>query len=315
MAPERFCPACGFFRAHGASCPTRLRTPQHRVARATHLFAVFSSPSKARFECQHEGITESELTEGRELAEIRRKQRAALVSYLGNPAYGGWTMLASHLQSAQSETILPDELPESETGFSRSEVIPTMATAPASNNNRSPREVVEFPNNVPVTVALRYPHAKTVSSQHGDRFMFSLSDGRVMFLDPEVGGKIEALGVNVRENFTITRKWDEQKSISMWEVTRTAGEQPNGTLVVPTAGANGTAVAPKPPASAPASLGTEHRKNASALLIDETNALVDAYAQILDRTLTTYQGRIKPEEARSLLVTAYIQRSKLSFVA
>jgi hypothetical protein len=52
-----------------------------------------------------------------------------------------------------------------------------------------------------------------------------------------------------------------------------------------------------------------------ALLIEETHALVDAYAQILERTLTTYQGRIKPEEARSLLVTAYIQRSKLSFAA
>jgi hypothetical protein len=28
-----------------------------------------------------------------------------------------------------------------------------------------------------------------------------------------------------------------------------------------------------------------------------------------------YQGRIKPEEAKALLITAYIQRNKLSFVA
>jgi len=69
------------------------------------------------------------------------------------------------------------------------------------------------------------------------------------------------------------------------------------------------------PGSAPASNGTDHRKAAGALLIEETNALVDAYVQILERTLTTYQGRIKPEEALSLLVTAYIQRSKLSFAA
>jgi hypothetical protein len=78
-----------------------------------------------------------------------------------------------------------------------------MATAAASNT-RTPREVVEFPANVPVIVALRYGHAKTVSCQHGERFMFSLADGRLMFLDPEVGGKIESLGLNVRENFTIT---------------------------------------------------------------------------------------------------------------
>ena len=91
---------------------------------------------------------------------------------------------------------LPDELPMSETGASRSEVIPTMATA--APKARAPREVVEFPANVPVTVALKYPQAKTVSSQYGERFMFSLADGRVMVLEPEVGVKIEALGINVR---------------------------------------------------------------------------------------------------------------------
>jgi hypothetical protein len=208
---------------------------------------------------------------------------------------------------------LPDELPMSETGVPRSEVIQPMAT-PASNP-RTPREVVEFPPNAPVTVALKYPHAKTVSSQYGERFMFSLADGRVMFLGPEVGGKIEALGINVRENFQITRKWDEQKSLSTWEVARLAGEQPNGTFVVPSSGESENKVSPKPAASAAAPKATDHRKAAGALLIEETNALVDAYAQILDRTLNTYQGRIKPEEARSLLVTAYIQRSKLSFVA
>ena len=49
--------------------------------------------------------------------------------------------------------------------------------------------------------------------------------------------------------------------------------------------------------------------------MNEANALVDAYAQVLDRALTTYQGRIKPDEARALLITAYIQRNKLSSVA
>jgi hypothetical protein len=59
--------------------------------------------------------------------------------------------------------------------------------------------------------------------------MFTLADGRVMFLDPEVGGKIEALGVNVRKNFTITRKWDEEKGVVLaWEVAPLPGEQPNG---------------------------------------------------------------------------------------
>ena len=205
---------------------------------------------------------------------------------------------------------LPDELAKSETGSHRSEVIPNMATAAAASNNRAPREVVEFPPNVPVTVALKYPQAKTVSSQYGERFMFSLADGRVMFLDPEVGGKIESLGINVRENFTITRKWDEQKAgPPTWEVARIAGEQPNGTLVVP--------APPKPPASATAAPGDASRRQQSVgpSLVEEANALVDSFAVVLEHALTNYQGRIKPDEAKALLITAYIQRSKLSFVA
>jgi hypothetical protein len=208
-----------------------------------------------------------------------------------------------------SRRSLPDELPTSETGADRSEVIQTMATA-APKTPRAPREVVEFPANVPVTVALKYPQAKTVSSQYGERFMFSLADGRVMFLDPQVGGKIEALGVNVRENFTITRKWDEEKGAPLgWDVARLVGEQPNGTFVVP-------AVPSKPSASADvADPATRRQATANSSLVEEANSLVDSFAAVLEHALTNYQGRIKPEEAKALLITAYIQRNKLSFVA
>lgn len=169
---------------------------------------------------------------------------------------------------------------------------------------------MEFPANVPVTVALKYPHAKTVSSQYGERFMFSLADGRVMFLDPEVGGRIEALGINVRENFTITRKFDELKgSPVIWDVARIPGEQPNGTLVVPAPS--------KPASSARVAAGDAGRRQPtmSPSLVEEANSLVDSFAAVLEHTLSTYQGRIKPEEAKALLITAYIQRSKLSSVA
>jgi len=40
------------------------------------------------------------------------------------------------------------------------------------------------------------------------------------------------------------------------------------------------------------------------------NVLVDTFAQVLDRSLTLYQGRIKPDEVKALVVTAYIQRQK-----
>ena len=107
-----------------------------------------------------------------------RKQRAARQP--GTPAAGIRQQSSAPRISPLAKTTKaslaapsPDELPTSETGSDRSEVFPIMATAAASNNTRASREVVEFPPNVPVTVALKYGHAKTVSSQYGERFMFS----------------------------------------------------------------------------------------------------------------------------------------------
>ena len=68
---------------------------------------------------------------------------------------------------------------------------------------------------------------------------------------------------------------------------------------------------PRPPASATAASPS----GAQSLLALEADALVDAYAQVLERALTTYQGRIKPDEVRSLLLSAYIQRRQLSTCA
>lgn len=45
-------------------------------------------------------------------------------------------------------------------------------------------------------------------------------------------------------------------------------------------------------------------------LVDEANTLVDVYAAVLDRALTTYQGRIKPDEIRSIVLSCYIQQGK-----
>jgi hypothetical protein len=184
-----------------------------------------------------------------------------------------------------------------------------MATA---TNNRPPRDVVDFPPNAPVTVALKYCQGKTISGQFGERVMFTLTDGRVMFLDPEVAGRIESLGINVRESFAITRCFTGQKGAPVtWDIARVPGEQPNGTFVLQAPDTPNQ----KPPASAATPDSGIPRKPVSSALVDEANALVDSFAQVLERSLTLYQGRIKPEEAKALLITAYIQRSKLSSVA
>jgi hypothetical protein len=186
---------------------------------------------------------------------------------------------------------------------------------------RTRREIVEFPPNVPVTVALKYNQGKLVAGQYGERMMFTTTDNRVLFLDPATAGQITALGINVRENFIITQRWDRlQNSPRTWEVARAAGEQPNGTLILPgVAGVHPTAAAQvvegAPPPKPPASAGTANLAGARSLLVQEADSLVDAYAQVLERALTTYQGRIKPDEVRSLLLSAYIQRRQLSTCA
>jgi hypothetical protein len=144
--------------------------------------------------------------------------------------------------------------------------------ATASSPQRTPREVIDFPPNVPVTLALKYSQGKVISGQYEERVMFTTCDNRVLFLDPETAGKIEAAGIN---------------------------EQPNGTLVVP--------ALPEPKGAQRAAAAVP---NPSERLVDEANALVDAYAAVLQRALDTYQGRVKPDEVRSILLSAYIQRGK-----
>lgn len=177
--------------------------------------------------------------------------------------------------------------------------------AAAAQTNR--REQVEFPPNVAVTLSLAYAAPKRFTGTNGNlRCMFTTTDNRVAFLDAEVAGRITELGINVRESFTITRKSSGKRGDSdTWEVARTIGEQPNGTMVVP---AIPDAIVPK--ASQRASCPT-----GGAALVEEAKALVAVHAEVLDWALTTFQGRVKPEEVRALVVTAYIQRRQLSSVA
>ena len=206
----------------------------------------------------------------------------------------------------RSRPALPDELGPKPKW---SEVINDMATA---TNSRPTRDVVEFPPSAPVTVALKYSQGRTISGQYGERVMFTLTDGRVMFLAPEVAGRIESLGINVRESFTITRRGSAENGVPVtWDIARVEGEQPNGTLVLR---ASDAAIS-KPPTSAATADGGIPRKQPGNALVDEANALVDSYAQVLERRLTLYQGRVKPDEVKSLLISAYIQRQKLSSVA
>jgi len=165
-------------------------------------------------------------------------------------------------------------------------------------SNRQQREVIDFPPNQPVTVALKYNQGRKVTGQYGDRMMFSTVDDRIFFTDIPLAAQIESAGINVRENFTITMK-QEGKGPRTWEVARissiTPGEQPNGTFAVP--------ALPKPPASA---TSAERLESAAERLVRESIVLVDAYAAVLDHALRHHEGRLKPDEVKSIFLTSVI---------
>src|ERR1022692_421719 len=71
----------------------------------------------------------------------------------------------------------------------------------------------------PVLLAIKYPRPKIVQGRYGERAMFTLTDGRVCFLDLGVAEKIAAAAVRTGEPFWINCKWDGKKgSPRIWEV-------------------------------------------------------------------------------------------------
>ncbi|MFN0168423.1 MAG: hypothetical protein ACKV22_18505 [Bryobacteraceae bacterium] len=92
----------------------------------------------------------------------------------------------------------------------------------ANGNGYHPREKVEFPPNVAVEVALAYPTGKLISGKFGDSVMFSLADGRVMFLDPPLAERIAVAGIQANQPFTITRTEHKagNRRLIAWEMRR-----------------------------------------------------------------------------------------------
>ena len=66
-------------------------------------------------------------------------------------------------------------------------------------------EKVQFQTNVSIDVALKYNDGKEVTGQYGDQVLYTLTDGRVMYVPPIVKKKIDELGIGRGELFTITK--------------------------------------------------------------------------------------------------------------
>ena len=64
---------------------------------------------------------------------------------------------------------------------------------------------VQFQTNIPVEVALKYGDGKEVNGQYCDQVLYTLTDGRVMYVPPIVKRRIEEPGIGRGELFTLTK--------------------------------------------------------------------------------------------------------------
>src|SRR5215831_2206877 len=67
------------------------------------------------------------------------------------------------------------------------------------------KERVVFEANVPVTATLAYADGLKVQGRFGDQVMYSLADGRVMYVPPIVRDRLLKLGIRQNEPFNICR--------------------------------------------------------------------------------------------------------------
>jgi len=65
--------------------------------------------------------------------------------------------------------------------------------------------ILPFHLNIPTEITLERPEGTLVQGRYGDRVMFSLADGRVMYVPPFVANKIQAEGVAAGERFELCK--------------------------------------------------------------------------------------------------------------
>jgi hypothetical protein len=221
---------------------------------------------------------------------------------------------------------------------------------PAIANRREQRhQCVSFQFDHPERLALA--HSDTVCKDFGSyqREMFTLADGRIMWIDPEVANKIKMAKIQPRQEFWLC-KWKPHSpgQRTRWELyLEDPKQQPEETALerdlrlsinqairqrnqeqtndirqtaapqlvseATPALAQSAPEAPMPAQEASVAVITprpnaRNRPGWAETLLNQTNELVDAYAASLEHA-AGHGLAVKPEDVRTLLVTAFINLS------
>jgi len=186
-------------------------------------------------------------------------------------------------------------------------------------------DIVRFEYNQPLELATRFPEGRRVAGMNGDRIMYSLTDGRRMFLDPAVAGEIDQLNLKPGESFRIVKQRAGNNKAT-WTISLSpATEKARAMAEAPAIERDlreSAAIAERARAEGhdPAAALAEARKRAvdavtapaqwAQTLLTQTQILTDVYAAAMAYGLEKHGGKIKPDEVRNLLVTAFIQLAR-----
>jgi hypothetical protein len=207
---------------------------------------------------------------------------------------------------------------------------------------------VKFELHTPQVVTLKST-GRIVDGNYGQQTYYTLQDGRAMYLDLGPAEQINQLGVRPGESIAICKRGKGAWEVALTPATERMRAARFGRQIPPDADESQVGrqvrqtlenisegrppAAPRPqavpdqiarrldshpgagvsvPAPGQAAYVASHSitANNNNPLVTEANNLVDVYAAVLDRALTMYQGRIKPDEIRSIVLSAYIQQGK-----
>ena len=190
--------------------------------------------------------------------------------------------------------------------------------------------ILKFELNAPIELHLRSIEGKPVDSKFGPQQQFTAEEG-IFYVSEMVGAiltdQLRKLHVRAGDLVEIIKAevtTGGRKKIQ-WQVAQIGyyqpGEQADGTLAVPKGPSR-----PEPPSDLERQLAAsiaqaQERKQAqqaqaaapawSTALVEQTCVLVDAFAQVV-RHSAQYQGLVKPDDVRSILLSAFINISKSS---
>jgi hypothetical protein len=211
---------------------------------------------------------------------------------------------------------------------------------PREHDPRNRRQSVSSQSNIPERVAVAHRDGVYKDGMYGPRMMYTLIDGRVMFLDPDVAARIKTMGILPGQEFWIVKRKPAGRGQKIrWDLyqedpTPLAGESPLECdlrlslqdIARQRAIPKEQSAPPQPPSSvsAPRPIGTPQSAGVHEIalsvmtkkqpawaqtLVGQTNQLVDAYAECILHA-AQHGLTVKPEDVRTLLVTAFINLSQ-----